>query len=48
VEGLSLDSLAARLPFARERVGQAVKDLVAEGFLEYRKDGEELGLKGRA
>ncbi len=47
-EGLSLDSLAARLPFARERVAKAVKDLVAEGFLEYRKDGEELGLRGKA
>lgn len=47
-QALSLDALATRLPFARERVAQAVRDLVAEGFLEYRKNGEEVVLKGKA
>lgn len=34
--GLDPEGLAARLPFASERVGEALAELVAEGFLEYR------------
>jgi len=38
--GLSRDELAARLPFARERVEKAIGELVAEGFVAER--GGEL------
>jgi A/G-specific adenine glycosylase len=41
--GLSRDALAARLPFARERVEEALGELVAEGFLRYRGDEVVVG-----
>ena len=44
--GLHPDELAARIPFARERLEAALGELVAEGFLEYRGTGAELGLRG--
>ena len=40
------DELAARLPFARERVDEALRELVAEGFLEYRGEGFSIGDSG--
>lgn len=40
------EALAARLPFARERVEEALAELVAEGFLEYR--GDRIVIAGKA
>jgi A/G-specific adenine glycosylase len=40
---VSLDDLAARLPFARERVAKAVNELAAEGFIAYRGESLRIG-----
>jgi A/G-specific adenine glycosylase len=43
-KSIGADLLARELPFARERVEQAISELVAEGFLEYQ--GDVIKMKG--